>query len=254
MKWDVTQYDANSRAREAAAIKLMEQADVARHERVLDVGCGTGTALAAFAKRARSVAGVDPSIEMITRAEEKTSGFPSVKLYRMRAEQMPFEAEFDLVYSSNALQWVKDQPVAISRMHAALVPGGRLAVQMPARGFSRTLVKCMEDALSQAEVSGFPDGVESAWYLPFAEEYDALLARAGFTDRKVWYEDIAMTFATVDEAMRWAESAAFVPFISRMDDVQRMMFHHAMHRSLTRLLTRSGLIIDYRRVVAMARK
>lgn len=254
MKWDVTLYDANSRARESAAIKLMEQADVARHERVLDVGCGTGTALAAFAKRASGVTGVDPSADMIERAAEKTSGFPNVRLLELRAEQMPFESEFDLVYSSNALQWIKDQPAALSRMYAALVPGGRLAVQMPSRGFSRTLIKSMEDAISQAEVSGFPDGVESAWYLPFAEEYDALLGRAGFVERKVWYEDIAMTFATVEDAMRWAESAAFLPFVMAMDDMQRMIFHHAMRRSLERLATRGGIIIDFRRVVAMARK
>lgn len=64
--------------------------------RVLDVACGTGAQLEAFAKRGFSVTGVDLSPDMLARAERKLRGRKNVTLVQCDAMHLPFDdAHFD---------------------------------------------------------------------------------------------------------------------------------------------------------------
>jgi SAM-dependent methyltransferase len=95
--------------------------------RVLDLGCGYGW-FCRWARQsgARHVLGIDVSERMLQRARDFDSDEQVV--YR-RADledvELP-EAAFDLVYSSLAFHYVTKLPELVSRIHTALVPGGRL--------------------------------------------------------------------------------------------------------------------------------
>src|SRR5690349_19036626 len=85
--------------------KQLKLARLQPGERVLDVGCGTGT-LAIAAKRhvgaSGSVSGVDPAAEMIERAIRKAGrAGVDVAFQTAAAEELPFaDASFDVVLSS----------------------------------------------------------------------------------------------------------------------------------------------------------
>lgn len=98
-------------------------------ERILDVGCGTGLALARLAETQNglSLAGVDLSAEMLTRAQHR---FPkTVLLARGDAHHLPFaSASFEAVITSNMLHFLAEPARALDEAARVLAPGGRLIV------------------------------------------------------------------------------------------------------------------------------
>jgi demethylmenaquinone methyltransferase/2-methoxy-6-polyprenyl-1,4-benzoquinol methylase/phosphoethanolamine N-methyltransferase len=104
-------------------------------ERVLEVGCGTGEiALRAKARTGPtgSVAGIDPSPEMIALARQKAARANLDIDYRVAGvEALPFaDATFDVVLSSLMMHHLPEalQPRALAEIRRVLKPGGRLLV------------------------------------------------------------------------------------------------------------------------------
>jgi ubiquinone/menaquinone biosynthesis C-methylase UbiE len=95
-------------------------------ERVLDVGCGTGTLLAAVARAVPGATGVglDLSTRMLAVARRKLS--PAVVLVAGAAERLPFaDASFTAVVSTSALHYFREPVTALREMNRVLAPGGR---------------------------------------------------------------------------------------------------------------------------------
>ncbi|RPI56786.1 MAG: class I SAM-dependent methyltransferase [Acidobacteria bacterium] len=89
---------------------------------VLEVGCGTGYWLQRLRERNAKVHGIDPSWEMLSRAQAKlTRG----RLSRARGEALPFrDASFDRLFCINALHHFGDKRRALEEARRALRPGG----------------------------------------------------------------------------------------------------------------------------------
>ncbi|WP_153505117.1 class I SAM-dependent methyltransferase [Cumulibacter manganitolerans] len=76
----------------------------ARHplagQRVLDVGCGTGFHLPAFASEAREVIGVEPHPPLVAAARRRTAGDPRVQVRAGTAQRLPVEtASIDVAHA-----------------------------------------------------------------------------------------------------------------------------------------------------------
>ena len=104
-------------------------------ERVLDVGCGTGSlsvALKASAGPAGSVHGIDASREMIHLARRNASrAGVNVTFQVGLAEALPFpDGTFDLVVSQLAIHHLPDdlKQSAFGEMHRVLKAGGRCLI------------------------------------------------------------------------------------------------------------------------------
>ena len=104
-------------------------------ESVLEVGCGTGEiALRAKARSgpSGSVAGIDPSPEMIAVARQKAARAKLDVDYRVATvEALPFaDATFDVVLSSLMMHHLPEdlKPRAVAEIRRVLKPGGRLLV------------------------------------------------------------------------------------------------------------------------------
>jgi ubiquinone/menaquinone biosynthesis C-methylase UbiE len=115
--------------------RILDAARVAHGERVLDVGCGTGTLALAAARRVGergSVVGVDASEEMIEFARAKAlSASAPVTFERAPAHALPFpEARFDVVLCALALHHVPEAELAqaVAEMRRVLSPAGRVLI------------------------------------------------------------------------------------------------------------------------------
>jgi ubiquinone/menaquinone biosynthesis C-methylase UbiE len=96
---------------------------------VLDVGCGTGTALAEYADAGCRVIGADPSSAMIAQARARLGKEADLRL--IDGERLPVDdASVDLVLVSLVLHSVpRGDAIGILREAArVLVPGGRILV------------------------------------------------------------------------------------------------------------------------------
>ena len=113
--------------------KQLRLAKLQPGERVLDVGCGTGS-LAIAARRhvgpTGSVTGVDPAAEMIERAMHKAARANVEVTFRTAAaEQLPFpDGAFDVVLSSLMLHHLPKETrrAGVAEMRRVVRPGGRL--------------------------------------------------------------------------------------------------------------------------------
>lgn len=116
----------NQRLRTLAGLAL------ARGERVLDAGCGTGLLLEQEALAVGSggrAEGLDYSDDMLARARVRCADLPQVGLNQGSVETLPFdEASFDALSCTQCLLYVDDLDRALAEFYRVLKPGGRIAV------------------------------------------------------------------------------------------------------------------------------
>ena len=112
-EWNAAEYSRRSSLQEAMAQEVLALLDLTGSERILDVGCGEGKITAEIASRAprASVVGVDPSGDMISFAQSHfgPATRPNLRFQVADARRLPFQDEFDLVVSFNALHWIPEQ-------------------------------------------------------------------------------------------------------------------------------------------------
>lgn len=118
---------------DAARRVLVEQAELQRGHRVLEIGCGTGTLLM-LVKRAQPdviVTGLDPDDQALGRARRKADAASvTVQLNRGFSDALPYpDASFDRVFSSFMLHHLNDADEKVQTLREirrVLKPGGRL--------------------------------------------------------------------------------------------------------------------------------
>lgn len=96
---------------------------------VLDVGCGSGFHLPAFARDARSVTGVEPHPPLVEAARERTTGVPGVRVLTGSAERLPVpDRSMDVVHARTAYFFGPGCGPGIAEAMRVLRPGGVLVV------------------------------------------------------------------------------------------------------------------------------
>lgn len=104
------------------------------HGRVLDIGCATGHHSRLFAELGWSVTGIDPSEPMLERARALTTGDNPRFLSGGFSAIPGLRERFDLItVVGNTLAHVDDRRGlldALRNMHHALMPGGRICIQV----------------------------------------------------------------------------------------------------------------------------
>jgi SAM-dependent methyltransferase len=108
------------------------------HDRVLDVGCGTGL-LAARMRcelRGTQAIGCDFSVGMLRRARARDAGIPWVQ---GDAGRLPFrDGAFEVVVSTEAFHWFPDPVGALREMRRVLRPRGHLLLGLVNPRFALT--------------------------------------------------------------------------------------------------------------------
>jgi len=151
----------------------IELAGIKEGERVLDVGCGTGT-LAIAARRpagpAGEVHGIDPSAEMISVAREKAAkGGIDAQFQTAVMEKLPFpDGHFDLVLSSLMLHHLPAdvKRAGFAEVNRVLKPGGRfLAVDLTeSGGFFGHIIQALGLHKTEGKLGEAPDMLREAGF------------------------------------------------------------------------------------------
>jgi len=97
---------------------------------IVDVGCGTGRALARLAPRGAPHAqwiGIEPAANMRARAVELTRHHPTVRIMDGSFEQMPLASgSVDYLYSILAFHWTTDPRRSVAELARVLAPAGAM--------------------------------------------------------------------------------------------------------------------------------
>lgn len=122
-----------------AAERLAAFADVQSHERVIDIGCGTG-----LVSRSQGLGGsdlnhmaLDLSPDMVAYARQQAQGDRGVDYSVMDAHQLVFnDGMFDVAVLGQSLAYLEDPWQAFSEIRRVLRPNGRIAVSCRCRSLS----------------------------------------------------------------------------------------------------------------------
>lgn len=132
--WALPLYDPLTRlwGLEAVRETLVERADLRAGQRLLDIGCGTGSLLVALKRRAPEarVTGLDPDPKALSRARAKAqrAGL-TIELDRGFSDRLPYpDRSFDHVFSSFMFHHLQAQEkrATLREVLRVLRPGGVL--------------------------------------------------------------------------------------------------------------------------------
>ncbi|PCI77780.1 hypothetical protein COB21_02600 [Candidatus Aerophobetes bacterium] len=189
IKWNPKIYSELSLAQNRAASKVLEVLQVKDTCDVLDVGCGDGKFSAKLAKIANQgfVLGLDKSVEMIdfARSNYGKEHYPNLSFSVQDAQEIDFKEEFDLVFSSFALQWFKDKALFFTRAYKALKTNGEICVVTPL-AVSSELEYAIEKVIESFDWHRFYKDFHPNWYFVGEDSISNLVQESGF---KISYLD-----------------------------------------------------------------
>ena len=181
-EWNASEYARISTLQAAMASEVLALLDLKGTERVLDVGCGNGKTTAEIAARLPhgSIVGVDASADMIAFAANHQSAHQNLQFAVADARQLPYQAEFDLVVSFNALHWVPQQDLALRSIHSALKRDGWAQLRLVPKGERKSLEDVLEETRLSSRWIGYFRSFRDPYLHLTAEQYGALAEQNGF--------------------------------------------------------------------------
>ncbi|MCK2221940.1 class I SAM-dependent methyltransferase [Actinomadura sp. ATCC 31491] len=192
--------------------RLIAIAGIGPEDRVLDIGCGTGTTTLLAARQATdgSAVGVDLSAPMLRQARlaATAAGIGNAVFEQADAQIHPFpDGAFDVAISMYGVMFFADPVAAFANIGRALRPGGRLAAVCP-----QPPEECAWYVIPVAALLGvppaprevvarYPGDRPAMFSLSDPARLRDVLVRAGFADASVEPARVPLNFGrTADEA------------------------------------------------------
>jgi trans-aconitate 2-methyltransferase len=215
--WNPTRYERFRAEREQPFHDLVALITRRPARRVVDLGCGTGVLTAALHRElgAEETLGVDSSKAMLERA--RTLEVEGLTFARGDISEWRPAAPFDVVFSNAALQWVGDHPALFGRLKTMLVPGGEIAVQIPAN-FDHVSHTLAAEIARDQPFTGAMRGYVRTFAVLRPEEYAALLHELGFVGQSVRLQVYGHVLESPDAVVEWVRGTLLTDYESRMPE------------------------------------
>lgn len=141
-------------------------------ERILDLGCGDGVLTERLVQLGADVLGVDASEDMVNAARQR-----GITARVVDGHQLPFDHEFDAVFSNAALHWMLDPQAVLAGVKRALKPGGRFVAEFGGHGNVAAICTALTASL---QFRGISVRGRHPWYFPTPNAYANILETVGF--------------------------------------------------------------------------
>jgi len=224
---------------------LMPFAGAKPGERVLDIGCGCGTATLMLSKAVGpggDVTGIDISAPMLAVARSRGA---SANFLEADASVHLFKPTHDLIFSRFGVMFFADPPAAFANIRKALAPGGRLAF-VCWRAVSENLWAAAPFAAAR-DLLPPQEPMDPLAPGPFAFADDArlkaILSQAGLRNIRIEKLDSTMNMgASAEEAAAQALNIGpLARAASELDEAAREKIRATVKAALAKFATTSGI-------------
>lgn len=240
------------------------EAEVAIHptDRVLDVGCGTGSLTRDAARRAHAgtVLGVDLSARMLEEARRRSrlDGLTNIEFHQADAQVHAFEPGVnDLVISVFGAMFFNDPTAAFVNIVRSMRPGGRLA-SLSWQPFERNeWLTVMFDALADGrDLPTPPSGAPGPFGLADSDSVEGILHAAGLVDVQMISVEEPMWFGhDPDDAWEYVSGMGIVKGLTQsLDDEARKTALARLRKIVDAHETDDGVLMGSAAWIASARK
>lgn len=186
--------------------------------RVADLGCGTGETTARLHRElaARETEGLDSSRAMLDQA--RAHGAPGLTFRDADVGGAPPGKPYDVVFSNACLHWIDDHPALFARLLGAwVVPGGLLAVQVPANHHHTSHTVAARIAGEEPFRSALGGWVRRSPVLE-PRAYAELLDALGCTHQEVLCRVYPHNLPSRDEVVEWVKGTTLTAYRRRLPE------------------------------------
>lgn len=227
MTWNPDLYLSFEGPRFRPVLDLIAQITVAEPERVVDLGCGTGSGTRVLKARwpEAQITGIDGSAEMLAKAR---AAAPGIEWVEADLSDWRPEDPFDLVFSNAALHWLTDHESLFPRLLGHVRPGGQLAVQMPRNYHAPGLSLINETALDGPWRDRLAPVIRP---VPVAEPrvyYDLLAPRVQAIN--LWEIEYIQILDGDNPVADWTKGTWLSPLLAALDEPDRSAFETEYRR------------------------
>jgi len=224
-EWNASEYARISTLQAAMAEEVLALLDLKGNERILDVGCGNGKTTAEIAARVPqgSVVGVDASADMIAFAAAHAALHANLQFAVADARQLPYQHEFDLVVSFNALHWIPEQDRALRSIRAVLKDAGLAQLRLVPKGQRKSLEDVLEETRLSSRWGSYFQSFRDPYLHLTPEQYGELAKENGFEVRRIQVEAKAWDFQSRAAFLAFG-GVTFVEWTQHLPEPDRLDF------------------------------
>jgi trans-aconitate 2-methyltransferase len=146
----------------------------------------------------------------------------------------------DLVFSTATFHWILDHDVLFARLRAALKPTGRLIAQCGGEGNVSRHAQVIATVAARPEFAEHFAGASGMWNFATAEETEARLRGAGFTEVRCWLEPKPVQ---PPDPLAFTSTVTLGPLLAQLPEDRRRPFAEAILKE-----SEQPLVLDYVRL------
>lgn len=220
--WNPHLYLKFSDQRGRPAADLVAQIELENPDRIIDLGCGTGTSTERLHQRWQNaqITGLDSSPAMLRQARDN---HPKWDWIESTIEDWSPTAAYDLIFSNAALHWVAQHGALFPQLMEQVSPGGVLAVQMPHNSGSPAHQAISRIATDPHWSAALAVDSESTFVQPADFYYRTL--RKSASRLNIWETEYLQIMDGPRAVLDWVRSTAMRPYLERLpEEAQRQRF------------------------------
>lgn len=182
---------------------------------------------------------------MIDKAKEQ---FANIEFRVCDALDLPFEKEWDIVFSNAVFHWISDHSKLLQNVHKALKPQGLLVCEFGAYGNIATI----ENAFARAcEEAGFD--YQPKFNFPTVENFSKLLKENGFIIEKIYDFDRPTVLKDAEKGLEnWMRQFFASELTVMSEEEQTIVLTKAEELARGILWNGKEWVADYRRLRVIA--
>lgn len=245
MKWDSTLYDKKHDFVTEYGKALLEFVPKDDEQTILDLGCGTGILTVQLAGLCNKVVGIDSSQSMIDKAKVQ---FSDIEFKVCDALALPYEREFDVVFSNAVFHWISDHDALLKNIHKALKPQGLLVCEFGASGN----IKSIENAFAET-CSSLGYVYKPKFNFPTVADFGRLLENNSFVISRIYDYDRPTVLKDKEQGLvNWMRQFFASELEVMPKHIQAMFFGKVEELTRDTLWNGEEWIADYRRLRVIA--
>ena len=243
--WNAVLYDNKHDFVSEYGKGLFEFVPEDKKQSILDLGCGTGILTAQLSNFAGTIIGVDSSASMIAKAKEQ---YADIQFVICDALALPFEKQFDVVFSNAVFHWIPDHDALLKQVHKVLKSKGLLVCEFGANGNIAIIENAFIDVCRDFEYEYKP-----RFNFPTSEHFADLLEQNDFVIDKV-YDYARPTLLKDNERglSNWMRQFFASDLEMMPEKVQNEIIKKVEDSTKESLWNGNEWIADYRRLRAIA--
>ncbi len=247
MEWNASLYDDKHRFVAEYGKDLLECIPHDPEQEILDLGCGTGILTARLFELGNRVVGIDSSHSMIEKAKDQ---FPEIEFRVCNALDLPFEQEFDVVFSNAVFHWIDDHDLLIKNIYKSLHDGGLLICEFGAHGN----IKTIEIAFSEI-CNTYGYHYTSGFNFPTVDDFAQMLEKNKLKIEKIYAYDRPTVLSDGEHGLvHWMKQFFSFELVKIPMDIQNIIFEKMEKVCRNTIWNGKEWVADYRRLRAIAHK